>query len=50
VELRPIFPKPGQFPNDPSALPEKLFADRLYWGQDRIHFLKSAVERKTAAG
>ena len=31
------------------GVPSFAFAGRLYWGQDRMHFLRSAVERKTAA-
>ena len=30
------------------GVPSFVFNDKLYWGQDRMHFLRSAVERKTA--
>ena len=28
------------------GVPSFVFAGKLYWGQDRMHFLRSAVERK----
>ena len=31
------------------GVPSFVYADRLYWGQDRMHFLRSAVQRKSAA-
>jgi len=31
------------------GVPTFVYADRLYWGQDRMHFVRSAVLRKTAA-
>jgi len=31
------------------GVPSFVYADRLYWGQDRMHFLRSAVLRKTGA-
>lgn len=31
------------------GVPTFVFAGRMYWGQDRMRFLKSAVERKRAA-
>ena len=30
------------------GVPSFVFAGRLYWGQDRMHVLRSAVERKAA--
>ena len=30
------------------GVPSFVFAGRLYWGQDRMHFLRSAVERKAS--
>ena len=30
------------------GVPSFVYADRLYWGQDRMHFLRSAVIRKTS--
>jgi 2-hydroxychromene-2-carboxylate isomerase len=32
------------------GVPSFVFAGRLYWGQDRMHFLRGAVERKTRSG
>lgn len=29
------------------GVPSFVYAGRLYWGQDRMHFLRSAVERKS---
>ena len=29
------------------GVPSFVYADRLYWGQDRLRFLRSAVERKS---
>lgn len=31
------------------GVPSFLYAGKLYWGQDRMHFLRSAVLRKAAA-
>lgn len=31
------------------GVPSFVFAGKLYWGQDRMHFLRSAVERKAGA-
>ncbi len=31
------------------GVPSFVFADRLYWGQDRMHFLRAAVIRKSSA-
>ena len=31
------------------GVPSFVFAQRLYWGQDRMHFLRDAVIRKTGA-
>ena len=31
------------------GVPSFVYAGRLYWGQDRMHFLRSAVIRKTGA-
>jgi 2-hydroxychromene-2-carboxylate isomerase len=30
------------------GVPSFVYAGRLYWGQDRMHFLRSAVARKTS--
>jgi 2-hydroxychromene-2-carboxylate isomerase len=30
------------------GVPSFVYAGKLYWGQDRMHFLRSAVARKTA--
>jgi len=32
------------------GVPSFVFAGRLYWGQDRMHFLRRAVERKAQRG
>jgi 2-hydroxychromene-2-carboxylate isomerase len=32
------------------GVPSFLYAGKLYWGQDRMHFLRSAVIRKSATG
>jgi len=32
------------------GVPSFVYAGRLYWGQDRMRFLRSAVERKAAPG
>jgi 2-hydroxychromene-2-carboxylate isomerase len=32
------------------GVPSFIYAGKLYWGQDRMHFLRSAVMRKSAAG
>lgn len=29
------------------GVPSFVYADKLYWGQDRMHFLRSAVARKS---
>jgi len=31
------------------GVPSFLYAGKLYWGQDRMHFLRSAVVRKSSA-
>jgi 2-hydroxychromene-2-carboxylate isomerase len=32
------------------GVPSFVYAGRLYWGQDRMHFVRSAVVRKSGAG
>ena len=32
------------------GVPSFVYAGKLYWGQDRMHFLRSAVVRKSGAG
>jgi 2-hydroxychromene-2-carboxylate isomerase len=32
------------------GVPTFVYADRLYWGQDRMRFVRGAVERKSGAG
>ena len=32
------------------GVPSFVYADRLYWGQDRMHFLRSAIMRKAGVG
>jgi 2-hydroxychromene-2-carboxylate isomerase len=32
------------------GVPSFVYAGRLYWGQDRMHFLRAAVVRKSSAG
>ena len=32
------------------GVPSFVYAGKLYWGQDRMHFLRSAVIRKSAGG
>ncbi len=29
------------------GVPSFVYAGKLYWGQDRMHFLRSAIVRKT---
>jgi 2-hydroxychromene-2-carboxylate isomerase len=32
------------------GVPSFVYAGKLYWGQDRMHFLRAAVARKSSAG
>jgi 2-hydroxychromene-2-carboxylate isomerase len=31
------------------GVPSFVYAGKLYWGQDRMHFLRGAIERKAGA-